>query len=287
MDAAAEDAARKDAASRTSWIERAWLNGLDGFYRGTFLGSGKLRDLAEMAREVEASPNQDREELLNRFYPGLKNSNWEENRQAKLQEIKSAPERYRKTLADLKQYEEMKGFDSVSEFGAAAAGQIVASLLSPESYVGWSVKGASWGVRAMKAAIQQGGIAGVADLETQRNLVAAGVQSEIDRWRTTGAVIGGAVVGGLTAKNGNAKSGHVGVTPEGPPKQQVPTPEQKEPASVAPRSDVQGVAPEAGLVRQCRRVTSRYQVRQRQKLRPWRRKRRRQRRKCWVKKNRV
>ncbi|MDB5600736.1 MAG: hypothetical protein JWN71_2780 [Xanthobacteraceae bacterium] len=57
----------------------------------------------------------------------------------------------------------------VSELGAAAGGQIVAGLLSPESFVGWGVKGASWGVRAMKAALQQGGIAGAADLGAQCN----------------------------------------------------------------------------------------------------------------------
>jgi hypothetical protein len=96
--------------------------------------------------------------------------------QYELQLLKSAPKRYRQIQADLKRYDDMKGHNSASEFGAAAAGQIVASLLSPESYVGWSVKGASWGVRAMKAALQQAGIAGAADLGAQWNPIKAGVQ---------------------------------------------------------------------------------------------------------------
>jgi hypothetical protein len=49
----------------------------------------------------------------------------------------------RAILADLKHDDEMKGSNSASEFSAAAAAQIAARLLSPESYVGWSVKGAS------------------------------------------------------------------------------------------------------------------------------------------------
>jgi hypothetical protein len=103
-------------------------------------------------------------------------------------------------------------------------------------------------IRAMKAGIQQGGIAGAADLATQWNLIEAGEQRDINGWRTLGVAAAGGLNGVVGSKIGGAKSEHVGITSEGPPKQQVPSPDVKvvEPASVASRSDsqAQGLAPQ-------------------------------------------
>jgi hypothetical protein len=104
-------------------------------------------------------------------------------------------------------------------------------------------------VRALKAALQQAGISGAIDPLVQKANIEAGVQSEYDPWRTFKTAAVGAVIGGGLRAGGDAVGGHLGATPEGPPKPQVSTPELKieEPAPTAPKSDAQGVAPEAEL----------------------------------------
>jgi hypothetical protein len=102
--------------------ERARLNGLDSYYRGTLLGAARPTLLAHLA----ATPDE----------PGIR------------PEVKrvngNLREEYRQITADLTRYDHMRAFSDASEFGAAALGQLGGGMLSPESWLGAGAKGATW-----------------------------------------------------------------------------------------------------------------------------------------------
>ena len=161
------------AAGDPGLRERARLNFLNSYYRGTLFGAGRLAGLAQLA----ATPDEEG------ISPDLKRVR-DDLRQE-----------YRQITADLARYDRMRSFGSAGELGAAALGQLGGAVLSPESWLGLNAKGATWLWRSGKAALQQGAITGTADPIVQALNIRAGVQEQYDPARTGLAVGAGALLG--------------------------------------------------------------------------------------------
>ena len=161
------------AADDPGLRERARLNFLNSYYRGTLFGAGRLAGLAQLA----ATPDEEG------ISPDLKRVR-DDLRQE-----------YRQITADLARYDRMRSFGSAGELGAAALGQLGGAVLSPESWLGLNAKGATWLWRSGKAALQQGAITGTADPIVQALNIRAGVQEQYDPARTGLAVGAGALLG--------------------------------------------------------------------------------------------
>jgi len=178
------------AADDPGLRERARLNFLNSYYRGTLFGAGRLAGLAQLAAtpdEEGISPD------LRRVRDDLR-------------------QEYRQITADLARYDRMRSFGSAGELGAAALGQLGGAVLSPESWLGLNAKGATWLWRSGKAALQQGAITGTADPIVQALNIRAGVQEQYDPARTGLAVGAGALLGGSLHSAAEALS-HIGARP--------------------------------------------------------------------------
>jgi hypothetical protein len=165
-------------AGEPSFRERARLNLLDSYSRGTLLGAGHLASLAHRAAtpdEPDIAPD------TKRVHDGLR-------------------EDYRQIVADLARYDRMRPFGDASEFAAAALGQLGGAMLSPESWLGLGAKGATWLWRAAKAGLQQGAVNAATDPVVQGLNIGAGVQDQYDPRRT--AIAGG--TGFLAGASGKA-----------------------------------------------------------------------------------
>lgn len=128
-------------AGEPGFRERARLNFLDSYSRGTLLGAGYLASLAHRAVKPD-EPG---------ISPEIKRVN------------DSLQQDYRQIIADLARYDRMRPFGNAGEFAAAALGQLGGGMLSPESWLGPGAKGATWLWRALKAGLQQGTINAATD----------------------------------------------------------------------------------------------------------------------------
>ena len=156
-------------AAEPGLIERTRLNGVDSFYRGTLLGAGRLA----LMQHYASTPDE----------PGIdpQTKRWRD-------QLRSD---YPQVIADLARYDQMRGFGSASEFGAAALGQLGGGLPTPESLIGIGAKGASLLWRLAKAGLQQGAANVAVDPIVQGLNIKAGVQEEYDPLRTAmGAGLG-------------------------------------------------------------------------------------------------
>jgi hypothetical protein len=112
---------------------------------------------------------------------------------------------YRQIMDDLAHYDRMRSSVSAGDLGAAALGQLGGGMLSPESWLGLGVKGATSLGRVAKAALQQGAVNAAVDPAVQALNITAGAQEEYEPERTLDAAAFGAMFGG-GAKAGPRRS---------------------------------------------------------------------------------
>jgi len=167
-------------------MERMRLNRVDAFYRGSVAGSTQLALLAKIYQSQDG-PEVD---------PDRKRVN-EEKRQE-----------YRKVLADLAAYDEMQPYSTTLEGMVSLGGQLEGTLISPESWIGWGAKGANWGIRMVKAGVQQAGIQIATDPIVQGLDMYGGVQEDYDYLRTLLSGAAGLGIGAGGHALGEA-AGHV------------------------------------------------------------------------------
>jgi hypothetical protein len=157
--------------------ERARLNALDAFYRGTLAGSGRLAMMASQIATPDDDPSSTPE--MKKVRAGLKSE-------------------YEEIVADLARYDMMRGFGTTAEAAVALTGQIGGSLPSPESVAGVAARGTTALVRTGKAALQQAGIMAVTDPVVQALSIRGGVEDGFSAGRWMGATaLGGLIGGGL------------------------------------------------------------------------------------------
>jgi hypothetical protein len=168
-------------------LERLRLHFLDGYYRGTLLGAGRLASLAHLAATPEEPGTN----------PERKRVNDDLRRE------------YRQIVADLARYDRMHSASGLSELGAAALGQFGGGLLSPEGLVGTGAKGVNLLGRIVNAGLRQGAVSAAVDPVVQGLNINAGVQDSYDPVRTAGAFGAAAVSGGATKAAAEAIS-HAG-----------------------------------------------------------------------------
>lgn len=156
--------------------ERARLNALDGFYRGTLSGSARLSTMAHFVRTPDPA---DTPPDTRRVRDGLRNE-------------------YHEIVADLARYDLMKPWGTTAEAAIALSGQIGGSIISPESFAGVAARGATALIRTGKAAAQQAGIMAGVDPLVQALNINAGVEDHfsVKRWMASTA-LGGLIGGGL------------------------------------------------------------------------------------------
>jgi hypothetical protein len=176
------------AVGEPGLIERTRLNGVDSFYRGTLLGAGRLA----LMQHYTSTPDE----------PGIdpKTKRWRDQLRGD----------YPQVIADLARYDQMRGFGSASELGAAALGQLGRGLPTPESLIGVGAKGASVLWRLAKAGLQQGAANLAVDPIVQGLNVKAGVQDGYDPARTAMAGVLGFATG-AGAKSAAEVLGRAGV----------------------------------------------------------------------------
>ncbi len=167
-------------------LERQRLNRQEAFYRGSILGSSRLSMMANLFSTPDGPEVDPARKKVN---DGLRDE-------------------YQGVVADLAAYDLMKPWGTTLEAATALGGQLEGSMLSPESWLGWGSRGATFLARTGKAALQQGAIQGVADPIVQGLGVNAGVQEGYDPLRTAAAAGLGALIGGGAHAAGEAL-GHV------------------------------------------------------------------------------
>lgn len=160
-------------ASDPGLFERARLNALHSYYRGTIAGSTELAGLAHVYQLPDEGVSADQKQ-------------WR----------KEQRDKYEGIVDDLGRYDLIAPWSTTLEGAAALTGQLGGSLGSPESYVNGPVKGASLLVRAAKAAVTQAAVSGATDPIVQFLDIKGGVQNEYDPMQTLTAAGTGAVIGG-------------------------------------------------------------------------------------------
>ncbi|WP_128947136.1 LPD38 domain-containing protein [Bradyrhizobium zhanjiangense] len=186
-------------AGEAGLIERARLNAVHSFYRGTLNGSTKLAGLANLFTLPEESGSTERRAWL-----------------------KEQKAEYSRIVGDLARYDAIRPWDTTEEGASALAGQIAGGLLSPESFLGGIGKGASFIARALSAAAKQGLITGAINPAVQGFNIAGGVQKNYSLSDTgwamaTGAVIGGGLhIGGELVSSARIKSIHADLAEQDP-----------------------------------------------------------------------
>lgn len=155
-------------------LERAKLNMVNSYYRGTAAGALALK-LWSTIYQQEDGPDMDQ---------GMKEAR---------QRIR---DQYEETVMDLMRYDMMPSWSGLPQLSAAVGGTLAGALPSPESFLGWAAQGATWTARTMKAAIQQGLISAATDPIVQHLNMDAGVQKDFSYAQTGGAALLGAGIGG-------------------------------------------------------------------------------------------
>lgn len=157
-------------------MERLRLNRQDSYYRGSLAGSMRLAALSHIASTPDGPDVDSDRKRVN-----------DEQR-----------DEYHKITADLAAHDLLKPWDTTLEAAAAFGGQLEGTMISPESWIGWGAKGATWLGRTAKAGLQQAGIQAATDPAVQALNTAAGVQQGGWDWQRTvvsaglGFLIGGA-----------------------------------------------------------------------------------------------
>lgn len=154
-------------------LERQRLNRQEAFYRGSIAGSSRLALMANLATTPD-DPKTD---------PARKKAN------------DGLRDEYRRVVSDLGAYDLMKPWGTTLEAATALSGQLEGSLVSPESWLGWGAKGASFAIRTGKAALQQGAIQAATDPVVQALDIAGKVQDKWDPVRTAMAAGLGSLIG--------------------------------------------------------------------------------------------
>src|SRR3990167_11380353 len=126
---------KDDDAAQPGLLERARLNAMDAFYRGTIVGSDRTR----LLREVLDNP-----EGVHAKTSGI--------------DPKTAREEYESIISNLSRYDMTKPWDSTTEAAVAFGGQLGGSLPSPESLIGLPIRGATWFWRIIKSGAIAGGV---------------------------------------------------------------------------------------------------------------------------------
>ena len=154
-------------------MERQRLNRQEAFYRGSIAGSARLALMANLATTPD-DPGTD---------PARKKAN------------DGLRDEYRRVVSDLGAYDLMKPWGTTLEAATALSGQLEGSLVSPESWLGWGAKGATFAIRTAKAALQQGAIQAATDPIVQGLDIAGKVQDKFDPVRTALAAGLGSLIG--------------------------------------------------------------------------------------------
>lgn len=154
--------------------ERMRLNRNDAYYRGSIAGAMRLSALAHIYQTPDGPDVTPERKAVN-----------EEMRKE-----------YQTVVADLAAYDETPGFKTTAEALVAFGGQLEGTMVSPESWIGWGAKGASWLTRTRSAAVQQGAISGAIDPAIQQFNIQAGVRDRWDPMQTVLAAGLGGVIGG-------------------------------------------------------------------------------------------
>lgn len=209
-------------ASDAGLLERARLNAKHSYYRGTIAGASELSGLARVYQMDDADASAEQKA-------------WRKEQRAKYEGI----------VSDLGRYDMIAPWSTAGEAGAALAGQIGGSLPSPESWLGWGAQGASWMVRAAKAAVQQSLITGAVDPIVQHLNISGGVRKEYDPLQTamaagTGLIIGGGLhIGGEVLSSGFLRKTRASLGAEDPSFRSASDTMSAEPAA---RPDVENVS---------------------------------------------
>ena len=155
-------------------LERTRLNMVNSYYRGTAAGSAGLSAMAHIYEQPDAPEME----------PGMKEAR------------ANARKEYEKIVEDLMVYDMMPSWSGLPQLGVAIGGTVAGALPSPESFLGWASKGATWAARTINAAIQQGLISGATDPAIQALNMGAGVQKEWDFLQSGASFLFGAALGG-------------------------------------------------------------------------------------------
>lgn len=206
FDAPPASAAPLSVGEEVDPVERARLNVVDSFYRGTLAGATVLRKLAALA---EAS-NEPQPDDVTRAEQGLFGSALPSRDQLKAE--------YRKAVADLQKFDRIRPSTSWLDFGATISGQIVGGIPTPESALGAPLRGATLLGRAVKAGAWTAGVNAATDPIVQNLSIGSKVQEKYDWARTAAAAPIGFVIGaggGAIASAGSKGSvaGVVGTAP--------------------------------------------------------------------------
>lgn len=112
---------REAEASGDGLAERARLDFMNSYYRGTVFGAGRL---AAMARVVTTPEDQltDSEKAIRKPWT----------------------DEYNGIVADLDRYDKLKPWGTTMEGLAALGGTLAGGMMSPESYAGAPARGATW-----------------------------------------------------------------------------------------------------------------------------------------------
>jgi hypothetical protein len=154
-------------------LERARLNMVNSYYRGTAAGALALKLWSTIYKEKDGPEMDD----------GMREAR---------QKIR---DQYEETVLDLMRYDMMPSWSGLPQLSAAVGGTVAGAIPSPESFLGWASQGATWAARTVKAAIQQGLISGATDPIVQHLNIDAGVQKEYEPMQTVGSVAFGAGLG--------------------------------------------------------------------------------------------
>lgn len=167
-------------------MERRRLNRQDAYYRGSLAGSTRLATLAHWYKTEDPPEASDETKAV----------------------LKDMREEYVRVVADLGAYDQMKEWSSSLEGIVALTGQLEGTMVSPESWIGWGAKGATWLGRTAAAGMQQTVIQLATDPVVQGLNMEAGVQKEYDPLRTMMAAAVGFGIGAGGHALGEA-AGHI------------------------------------------------------------------------------
>jgi hypothetical protein len=169
-------------------LERQRLNRQDAYYRGTLFGSARLASLAHLYAKPDEPETPAPRKRVN----------------------DALREEYRGIVADLAAYDQMKPFGTTAEAATAFAGQLAGSMSSPESFLGWEARGATFLARTARAALQQGTIQAAVNPAVQALSIKGGGQQEFEPLGPVAAFGTGAVIGGGVHAGGEALSNVIG-----------------------------------------------------------------------------
>lgn len=155
-------------------LERTRLNMVNSYYKGTVAGALELKMLANTYMKEDGPELDEPHRKVN----------------------ESFREQYENIVTDLIRYDMMPEWSGLPQLGAAVGGTVLGSLPSPESFLGWASKGATWTARTMMAALQQGLISGATDPIIQHLNIEAGAQKDFDPTGPYKAFAFGAALGG-------------------------------------------------------------------------------------------